>query len=167
MKRPALFLLALALAAAPALRADDAPEIEHQPAICTVGSKPMSLCAAISDDAMVARARLYFRPEKDKFFSFVEMGFTGMQYCGTLPAARAGKAKAVEYYIWAIDDAYLIKRTSTFSLPVQSADVCGFPPLEQDAARAAKITVLATHKDQGKKLSDHFESAGVTFVPAR
>lgn len=157
----------MTLAVGPALWADDAPEIEHQPAICTVASKPLSLCAAISDDAMVEKARLYFRHEKDKFFSFVEMGFTGMQHCGTLPAARAGKARAVEYYIWAIDDAYLIKRTSTFSLPVQSPDVCGFPPLELDAARAAKITVNATHKDQGKKLSDKFETTGVTFVPAR
>lgn len=167
MRRPAIVLLCLAAVAAPALRADDAPEIDHQPAICTVASQPMALCAAISDDAMVAKARLYFRHEKDKFFSFVEMTFTGMQYCGTLPAARAGKARSIDYYIWAIDDAYLIKRTSTFSLPVQSPDVCGFPPLEQDPARAAKITVNATHKDQGKKLSDNFESTGVTFVPSR
>jgi hypothetical protein len=167
MFRNALLLVALLMAAAPSLRADDPPEIEHQPSICTVAGKPMALCGAISDDAMVAKARLYFRHQKDKFFSYVEMGFTGLQYCGTLPAARAGKAKAVEYYIWAIDDAYNIKRTSTFNLPVQSEDVCGFAPIEQDAARAAAITVYATHKDQGRKLAGEFEPAGVTFVPSR
>lgn len=167
MSRSALLLAAITLAAAPLLRADDPPEIEHQPSICTIAGKPMALCGAISDDAMVAKSRLYFRHQKDKFFSYVEMAFTGLQYCGTLPAARAGKAKAVEYYIWAIDDAYNIKRTSTFNLPVQSEDVCGFAPLEQDAARAAAITVHATHKDQGRKLSGEFDPAGVTFVPSR
>ncbi|MCL4821045.1 MAG: hypothetical protein KJ067_18050 [Vicinamibacteria bacterium] len=167
MPRNALLLAAFTLATAPLLRADDAPEIEHQPSICTVAGKPMALCGAISDDAMVAKARLYFRHQKDKFFSYVEMAFTGLEYCGTLPGARAGKAKAVEYYIWAIDDAYNIKRTSTFNLPVQSEDVCGFAPIERDAGRAAAITVHATHKDQGKKLSGEFDPTGVTFVPSR
>lgn len=158
--------LLVALAAGPAA-ADDPPEIEHQPAICTVATQPMSLCAGIADDAMVAKSRLYFRHQKDKYFSYVEMAFTGMQYCGTLPAPRAGKARAIEYYIWAIDDQYNIKRTSTFSLPVQSDDVCGFAPVEKDAARIAAITVYATHKDQGRKLDDAFESTGVKFVPSR
>lgn len=159
-------LLCSALCAWPAF-ADDPPEIEHQPATCTIPDKALSLCGGITDDAMVARARLYFRHEKDKFFNYVEMSFNGVEYCGTLPAARAGKARSVDYYIWAIDDQYNIKRTSTFNLPVQTEDVCGFAPLEKDAAKAAAITVYATHKDQGKKLADEFDSTGVAFVPAR
>jgi hypothetical protein len=158
---PALVLLCLA--AAPA-RADDPPSLEHQPALCTVPDRPLALCASISDDGSVATARLYFRRSGEDYYAFVNMAFTGINYCGTLPGPRE-KARAIEYYVQAVDDAYQPTRTSTFRIPVQPEGVCEFPPLEKDPAKAAAIKVVATNRKQGKKLDDGFNPAGVTFVP--
>lgn len=155
---PALSLSLAALAAA-----NDPPAVEHQPALCTVPERPVSLCAAVSDDGTVAVARIYFRRTGDDFYAFVPMSFTGVSYCGTLPAPRE-KAKAIEYYVQAVDDAYQPQRTSTFRLPVQPEGVCEFPPVEKDQARAADIKVYATNRKQGRKLDDAFSSTGVTFV---
>jgi hypothetical protein len=156
----ALALVLLPLAAL----ADDPPSIEHQPALCTVPDKPLSLCAAISDDGSVAAARLHFRRAGEDYWSYVVMTFTGVSYCGTLPAPLV-RTKAIEYYVQAIDNAYQPTRTSTFRLPVEPEGVCEFPPLEKDAARAAAIKVFATNRKQGRKLDDGFQAAGVTFVP--
>jgi hypothetical protein len=154
---PALVLTA-ALAAA-----NDPPAVDHVPALCTVADKPISLCASISDDGNVAVARLYFHREGEDYFSFVQMTFTGVSYCGTLPAPRE-KAKTVEYYINAVDDKYESTRTSTYRLPIKPEGVCEFPPVI-DPARAGAIKVFATNRKQGKKLDDAFAVAGVTFVP--
>jgi hypothetical protein len=157
---PALVLL---LAAALAV-ANDPPAVDHQPALCTIPDKPVSLCASVSDDGNVAVARIYFRRQGDDFYSFVPMAFTGVNYCGTLPAPHA-KAKTVEYYVQAVDDTYQPQRTSTFRLAVQPEGVCEFPPLETDATKAAAIKVYATNRKQGKKLDDAFAVTGVTFIP--
>jgi hypothetical protein len=154
---PALVLTA-ALAAA-----NDPPAIDHQPALCTVADKPISLCAAISDDGNVAVARVYFRREGEDYYSFVPMAFTGVSWCGTLPAPRE-KAKTIEYYVNAVDDTYQPQRTSTFRLPVKPEGVCEFPPVIEPA-KAGAIKVYATNRKQGKKLDDAFGVAGVTFVP--
>ena len=154
---PALVLTA-ALAAA-----NDPPAVDHVPALCTVADKPISLCAAISDDGNVAVARVYFRREGEDYYSFVPMTFTGVSYCGTLPAPRE-KAKTIEYYVNAVDDSYQPQRTSTFRLPVKPEGVCEFPPVV-DAAKAGAIKVYATNRKQGKKLDDAFAVSGVTFVP--
>lgn len=153
----------LLLPASPA-RADDPPAVEHQPAPCTVPDKPVSLCAAISDDGNVATARLYFRRAGEDYYAFVNMAFTGVSYCGTIPGPRE-KTKAIEYYVQAVDDNYQPQRTSTYRLAVQPEGVCEFPPVEKDAAKAAAIKVLATNRKQGKKLDDAFGVVGVTFVP--
>jgi hypothetical protein len=155
---------ALVLLAASAALANDPPAVEHQPALCAEADKPMSLCAAVSDDGNVAVARVYFRRLGEDYYSFVAMTFTGVSYCGTLPAPRE-KAKAVEYYVHAVDDTYQPYRTSTFRLPVQPVGVCEFPPVEKDAARANAIKVFATNRKQGRKLDDGFAPTGVTFVP--
>jgi hypothetical protein len=168
---PALAVLLLPVApGAPglgdaALAGDDPPAVEHQPAPCTVPGKAISLCAAISDDVAVATARLYFRRAGEDYYSFVAMAFTGVEYCGTIPAPREGKIQAIEYYIHAVDNAYQPTRTSTYRLAVQPEGVCEFPPIEKDAARAAAIKVVATNRKQGKKLDDGFVATGVTFVP--
>lgn len=156
-------LVFLLLPAGPS-RADDPPAVEHQPALCTVVGKPLALCAAISDDGNVAAARLYFRREKEDYYAFVDMAFTGVSYCGTLPAPRE-KTKAIEYYVQAVDNSYQPNRTSTFRLPVQPEGLCEFPPLEKDPEKAASIRVVATNRKQGKKLDDGFDATGVTFVP--
>ena len=154
----------LALPALLAL-ADDPPSIDHQPIPCSIPAKPISICASITDDAMVAKAKLYFRASDDKFYSWVEMSFGGLQYCGTLPAPREGKLKSIDYYLQAIDDQYQSQRTSTFQMLVQPEGVCEFPPLEKDAARASSIKVYGTSNKQGRKLHDAFDPTGATFVP--
>ena len=161
MKHPgrALLLLVPALLAF----ADDPPSVEHQPIPCTVPSKPISICAGISDDAMVAKAKVYFRASDEKFYAWVEMSFGGLNYCATLPGVKA-KLKSLDYYVQATDDNYQTQRTSTFQMAVQPDGVCEFPPLEKDAARASAIRVYATSPKQGKKLPDEFEPTGVTWV---
>lgn len=163
MKRGRLLIVA-ALPAAFAF-ADDPPAIEHQPIPCTVFAKPIAICAAITDDAMVAKAKVYFRAADDKYFSWTEMLFGGINYCATLPAPREGKLKSIEYYVQAIDDQYQSQRTSTYSMLVQAEGVCQFPPIEKNPDRAAAITVYASSPRQGKKLPDEFEATGVTWVP--
>jgi len=164
MRSRLLLLAALWLPAVPA-RADDPPEIEHQPVPCTVPNKPIALCAGVTDDSQVAKVRIYFKPQGEDYYSFVDMTFGGINYCGTLPAPREGAVKSVEYYVQAVDDQYQSSRTSTYQMNVQPEGVCAFPPVQKDAAKAASITVYATHKKQGKKIYDAFANAGVNFVP--
>ena len=158
-------LLAFGLALPFAAAADDAPVVDHQPVPCTLPDKAISLCANISDDNEVAKARVYFKRSGEDYYNFVDMSFGGINYCATLPAPLAGKVLSIEYYVQAVDNAYQPTRTSTYQMSVQADGVCEFPPLEKDAARAASIRVFATHKKQGKKLDESFSSAGVTFVP--
>lgn len=128
-----------------------------------VPEKPASLCASITDDGQVAAARIYFRPAGEKFYSFVDMVFGGLSFCGTVPGARAGKVQVLEYYVQAVDDQYESNRTSTFNLEVKPE--CEFAPLEKDPARAAAIVVHATNQKQGKKLPEELVPTGVSFVP--
>jgi len=144
--------------------AGDPPKIDHQPSPCSIPDKPITLCATISTDTQVARARIYFRPAGDDYYSFVDMTFGGISYCGTLPAPREGKVRVVEYYLQAIDDQYQSQRLSTYQINIQPEGVCEFPPVDKDAGKLS-IVVYATAKKQGKKLHDAFQSAGVTFVP--
>jgi len=154
-------LLAVPLAA----RADDPPEIDHQPRPCTIPEKAISLCATISDDNRVATARVYFRRAGEDFYQFVDMAFTGVSYCGTIPGPREGKMKSLEYYVQAVDDQFQPNRTSTFNMNVQPEGACEFPPLEKDARKAAAIKVFSTNRKQGTKLDGAFVQTGVTFVP--
>lgn len=155
----------LCLVAINATAANQPPEIEHQPSSCTVAGQPISFCASITDDGQVARARIHFKRAGEPFYSYVEMDFRGLKYCGTLPAPREGKTRQLEYYVQAIDDQYEPVRTSTYQLMVQPEGACEFPPLEKDKERREAITVYATNKKQGKKLPDGFDPTGVTFVP--
>jgi hypothetical protein len=160
-----LFGALLAVLASAGTSVADPPSVDHQPVPCTVADQPFMLCATVTDDGEVARARVYFKPESAKFYSFVDMVFGGIEFCGTLPAPREGKLKTIEYYVQAVDDTYETFRTSTHVIAVQPEGVCGFAPVEKDASRAQSITVHATHQKQGRKLPDAFASAGVTFVP--
>ena len=162
-RRRTATLLGAAACLTAAIAGAEPPSVEHQPVPCTVPEKALSLCATITGDRQVAKSRVYFRAAGDKFYSFVEMVFGGLNFCATLPAPREGKLKTVEYYVQAVDDQYESTRTSTFQMTVQPT--CEFAPVEKDTAKATAITVYATNKDQGKKLSDGFQSAGVSFVP--
>ena len=162
--KKSLAVLAAAGCLAARTAAAEPPSVEHQPVPCTEADKPLSLCATVTDDGQVAKARVYFRAAGEKFYSFVEMEFGGINYCGTLPAPREGKVKSIDYYVQAIDDSFESQRTSTFTLAVQPEGVCEFPPVEKNASRAQAIVVHATNAKQGKKLPDGFLAAGVTFV---
>jgi hypothetical protein len=165
--RAPLVVLFLALCAA-AASADDPPVVEHQPIPCTIPDRLISVCAHITDDVELAKARAYFRRAGEDYYAYVDMEFGGINYCGTLPAPRAGKVKAIEYYVQAVDNAYQTKRTSTYQMAIQPEGVCEFPPVvDRNAPRTGSITVFATHKKQGKKLDDAFQREGVTFVPIR
>lgn len=153
------------LASALGAFADDAPLVEHQPLPCSVPDKPISICATASDDSQVEKVRAFFRREGQDYYSFVELAFTGLNHCGTLPAPREGKLKVIEYYVQAVDDKYQPARTSTYRIQIQPEGVCEFPPVEKDPERAASITVFASHKKQGKRLDGAFSGAGVNFVP--
>lgn len=157
---------AAALLCAVSLRADP-PSISHQQVPCTVPEQPFQICAAVTDDGEVARARVYFKAEQEKYYSFVDMAFGGIEYCATLPGPREGKAKQVEYYVQAVDDQYETHRTSSALVEVQPAESCAFAPVDKDPARTQEITVHATHQKQGRKPSDAFVPAGVTFVPVQ
>ena len=169
MTRSALrgWMAATAVAAMVTAAAAEEPDVAHQPSPCKVPGKPIALCASVTDDGQVAKARIYFRPAGDKFYSFVDMAFTGINFCGTLPAPRQGKTQAVDYYVQGVDDQYETKRTSTYQLNIQPDGICEFPPVEKDKARAAAITVYATSPKQGKKLPGAFLTDGVTFVPVK
>ena len=158
-------IAALVLTSAAIAKADDPPEVNHQPIPCTVPGKALSVCANITDDGQVAKARVFFRRQGEDFYNVVDMRFQGLNYCATLPGPREGAMQVLEYYVQAIDDAYQSKRTSTYAMSVKPEGACDFPPLEKDAAKAGSITVYATHKKQGKKLDDAFVQTGVTFVP--
>ncbi len=162
--RPAR-LAAAALAVAVPASADDMPLLEHQPLPCSVAGQPIAICATASDDGQVAKVRAFFRRQGQDFYGFVELSFTGLNHCGTLPAPREGKLRVIEYYLQAVDDQYQPARTSTYQIQIQPEGVCEFPPIETDPQRLAAIRVFATHKKQGKKLDDAFSAAGVTFVP--
>ena len=154
----AVFALGLARGASA-----EAPNVDHQPSPCMVPEKPASLCASITDDGQVAAARIHFRPAGDKFFSYVDMVFGGLSFCGTVPGMRAGKVQVLEYYVQAVDDQYESNRTSTFNMEVKPE--CEFAPVEKDPARAGAIVVHATNQKQGKKLPEEFVATGVSFVP--
>ena len=156
--------IALAAALAAATARAEPPQVDHQPAPCSLPGRAVSLCATITDDGQVAKARIYFRPTGEKFYSYVDMEFGGLSFCGTLPAPREGKVKSIDYYLQAIDDQLESQRTSTFTLAVQPENACEFPAVEKDAARAQSIVVHLTNRKQGKKLPDGFLAAGVTVV---
>ena len=65
----------LVLATGSPLAWAEPPDVQHQPLGCTIPDKAISVCAAITDDGTVAKARVYFRPSGDKFYSFVDMAF--------------------------------------------------------------------------------------------
>jgi hypothetical protein len=165
VRAPLSLVVAVLVALISPALADDPPVIEHQPVPCTIPDKALSICASVGDDSQVAKARVYFRPAGEDFYSFIEMVFGGLNYCGTVPGPRSGKVKSLEYYVQAMDDQFQAQRTSTYQISVQPEGVCEFPPLEKDQKRASAIRVFATNKKQGKKLPAEFQPTGVSFVP--
>ena len=144
--------------------ANDPPDVQHQPAECSVLEKPIELCASVLDDGDIAKVRTYFRRPGEKEYLVSEMTFEGARFCTTLPAVKAGKLRTLEYYIQAIDTEYESKRTSTYQLQIQAESDCAFPAIQKDPKKAAAIRVQATTAKQ-TKLPDYLYPTGVTFVP--
>src|SRR5688572_3345893 len=97
---------------ATAAHANQPPDIDHHPATCTIADKAILLCATVTDDTEVAKARVFFRRSGETFFSFVDMTFGGMNFCAVLPAPREGKVRQIDYYVQATDDKFDTQRTS-------------------------------------------------------
>ncbi|HEX9641406.1 MAG TPA: hypothetical protein VGB13_08830, partial [Candidatus Krumholzibacteria bacterium] len=154
-------ILSASLGAA-GVSADEPPNIEHQGSNCTVPDQRVSVCASIFDDQMVSKARVFFRPQGERYFNYAEMSFNGLEYCSVLPAPRQGKMKALEYYLQASDDAFQTRRGNMNQLVIQESEACPFPPVAQETS--TPLTVYATHKKQGDKLDDKFVREGVSFI---
>jgi hypothetical protein len=165
MRAASTLAAGLLLLAVTASAANQPPDIDHTTFKCTLSNRGISLCATVTDDTQVAKSRIFFRRGGDTFFSFVEMTFGGMSFCGVLPAPREGKVRLVQYYIQAIDDQFESQRTSTYDLQVMVEGACEFPPVVKETPPS--ITVYATNQKQGKKLPDGFDPTGVTFVPIK
>ena len=166
MKRSSfLTASALALASGLPVLANDPPLVEHQPAQCSVVSRPIELCATVLDDGDIAKVRAYFRRPGDKEYLISELAFEGARFCATLPGVKPGKLRSLEYYIQATDTEYESKRTSTYQLQIQSEQDCAFPAVQKDAKKASAISVYATSPKQGSKVPDYLVPTGVTFVP--
>jgi hypothetical protein len=145
------------------LAAFEPPLVRHQPVPCTVALRPFTLCANVTDDGQVSKVKLYFRPVGETFYSYVDMTFDGIRFCGTLPAPL--KTRSLEYYVEGVDDTFDPARTSTYVIRVEPEGVCDFAPVEKDPSRTASITVYATNKKQGKNPPSLFDRSGVSFVP--
>lgn len=165
MKSLSLFRVSCLSALAASAFAGDPPVVEHQPAQCSIASKPIELCASVLDDGDIGKVRTYFRRPGDKEYLISEMTFEGARFCTTLPGVKPGKLRSLEYYIQAIDTEYDSKRTSTYQLQIQDEADCPFPAVQKDPRKAAAIRVQATSERQGSKVPDYLEPAGVAFVP--
>ena len=141
-----------------------APSVDHQPSPCTVPEKPVSLCACITDDGQVAASRIYFRPAGEKFYSFVDMVFGGLSFCGTVPGPRAGKVQT--HRVLRAGGGRPVRVAAHEHLQHgRDPRSASSRPSRRTPARAAAIMVHATNQKQGKKLPEEFVATGVSFVP--
>lgn len=141
----------------------DEPVIDHQPITCTLPEKYPRICTYVADDGEVKRARVFFRAKGQEAFYWTDMTFDGIQYCATLPAPKK-TVRSIEYYIWAVDDAFTTQRTRTFELTFLQSG-CDYPVFDEEPERTSKLVVNATSDKQGKKI-DGFSEQGITqFIP--
>jgi hypothetical protein len=142
------------------------PLIHHEPRRCTVAGQPIGVCAIMTANKGIVGARIYFRRAGEKFFSYVEMSFSPVGYCGTLPAPLAGKTPTIEYYLEENDNEDQSRRSEPYPVEVKDPGACPSTPQEKDPAYHGKIKVFATEVKQGRRLPKGFDPAGVTFVAA-
>ena len=145
---------------------DDGPIVDHQPVECSVPEKNPRICSYVLDDGEVKRVRVYFRSDRQKAYYFSDMAFDGIQFCATLPVAT-GSVKAIDYYVWAVDDGFNITRTRPHQISVQESASCAYPVIDDDPERIRSLVVNATSPKQGNKIKDFEEASVGTFVPAK
>ena len=165
MRKSFAATLASLLCLAPLLVAADEPIIDHQPVECSVPEKNARICAYVLDDGEVKRVRVYFRAEKQDAYYWSDMAFDGIQFCSTLPVPKK-KVKAIDYYVWSVDDAFETSRTRPHRISLRESSPCAYPVIDEDPQRTGNLVVHATSEKQGKKIKD-FEDRGIqSFVPS-
>lgn len=158
-------LACVASLVAGALLAEE-PTVDHQPVECSVPEKNPRICAYVLDDGEVKRVRVYFRAERQDAYYWSDMAFDGIQFCATLPVPRS-KVRAIDYYVWAVDDEFEITRTRPHQISLSQTSPCSYPVIDEDPERTANLVVYATSEKQGGKIKD-FEETGISsFVPAK
>jgi hypothetical protein len=104
----------------------EAVAIDHKGVGCIVVGKYPRMDACFTPAASLARSRVYFRPEGDQAWYYVDMKGEGSCYSGTLP--RPGKkllGKTIEYYVDAQNKASEPSRSPSFEpRVVKSAEDC-------------------------------------------
>jgi hypothetical protein len=98
----------------------------------------------------VKRVRVYFRSNRQDAYYWSEMAFDGIQFCATLPVAK-GNIRAIDYYVWAVDDEFQITRTRPYEISMRESSSCSYPVIDEDPTRIASLVVNATSEKQGDK----------------
>jgi hypothetical protein len=160
------FAVALTMAGlVPALHADK-PFIDHQPVVCSPPGKNSRICAVVADDGVVKRVEVFFRAVGQKAFYRSEMSWDAIRYCATLPLPHKS-VRAIEYYVWVIDDEVLIERTPDQRISVDPGRSCEYPVIDDDPERISRLVVYATTPKQGKKIRSFKPTGIVRFVAAK
>lgn len=144
----------------------DEPIVDHQPVECSVPEKNPRICAYVLDDGEVKRVRVYFRSDRQDAYYWSDMAFDGIQFCATLPVAK-GNVKAIDYYVWAVDDEFQITRTRPYAISMRETTSCSYPVIDEDPERIANLVVNATSEKQGDEIEDFEEASVAEFVPTK
>ncbi len=147
-------------------RLAEEPAIDHQPVECSTPAKNTRVCAYVLDDGEVKRVRAYFRAEKQEAFYWSDMAFDGIQFCATLPVAKK-HVVTLEYYIWAVDDAFQSTRTRSYAVSLTPDAPCAFPVIDEEPERIGKLVINATSEKQGTAIEEFEERGIVQFVSLR
>ena len=159
-------LVGTAVVALGAVASADEPMVDHQPVECSVPEKNPRICAYVLDDGEVKRVRAYFRSDRQDAYYWSEMAFDGIQFCATLPVAE-DSVKAIDYYVWAVDNEFQITRTRPYEISMRETSSCSYPVIDEDPARVQNVVVSATSTKQGDKIKDFEEQSVAKFIPAK
>ncbi|HSF18876.1 MAG TPA: hypothetical protein VLK65_25350 [Vicinamibacteria bacterium] len=156
--------LAFAFLTGAFLASTEAPIIDHEPIDCSLAGKNLRICAYVLDDGEIERTRVYFRAAGREAFYWTRMLFDGIQFCATLPVAKS-VVRAVEYYVWAVDDRSETTRTHPLTISLRSP--CSDPAVDEDPERTQNLVVHATTEEQGDVIEE-FEARGLAaLVPMK
>jgi len=120
-------LVVLVLAAlTPAIAHSQGLEIDHKAVGCIVVGKYPKMSACFTPAASLARSRVYFRPEGNPSWYYVDMKSDQPCLSGTLPRpSKKLVGKKVEYYLEAQNKAFTPSRTAEYApIVVRSAQEC-------------------------------------------
>ncbi|HXV61609.1 MAG TPA: hypothetical protein VEK15_13005 [Vicinamibacteria bacterium] len=154
--------LAFAVLTGAFLASTEAPVIDHEPIDCSLAGKNVRICAYVLDDGEIERTRVYFRAAGRDAFYWTRMLSDGIQFCATLPVA-SGVVRALEYYVWVVDDRSETTRTRTLTISLGSS--CSDPAVDEDPERTHNLVVHATTDEQGDVIEDFEAGELAALVP--